>query len=52
MTGNFLISYDLQMSIFNEAEIAHTEKKPKEQKIRNFVLHPMAYILLARDSGK
>lgn len=32
------------MSIFNEAEIAHTENKPKEQKIRIFALHPKAYI--------
>lgn len=40
------------MSIFNEAEIAHTEKKPKEQKITNFVLHPMAYIPLTKDSDK
>lgn len=47
-----MISYDLQISIFNEVEIAHTGKKPKEQKIRNFVLHPMANIPLAKDSGK
>lgn len=40
------------MSIFSEAEIAHTGKKPKEQKIRNFVLYPMASIPLAKDSGK
>lgn len=40
------------MSIFNEAEFAHTGKKPNEQKIRNFVLHPTAYIILIRESVK
>lgn len=50
--GNFLISYHLQLSISNGAEIAHTKKEPKEQKIRKFMLLSMTYIPLAKNSDK